>query len=524
MAVWKGSLLCRFLSYLMAIWPDSAVCRLGACLRRIWRGSLLYRPLTRALDSEPEACEASLLARLVTRFHAWLHGFTRLRAAVHSSLAARIYGALLRVCAGSRLLGWAFRGGMGRILLVLLALYVPVDYFLRDVLPIPLLGSVWDELLLLLCVAWALWMRMDGKVACKARITPLHVPVLLFLLIGLAEMLLVSPYFSIAVSGYRATVQYILWFFVVVSLLRSDGDFFAVYGTFVAVGLVIALHGIYQYIIAVPIPSSWMSSSEQSVRTRVYSIFGSPNIMGDFMVMVAPLAAGLFFYCKKAWQKLLFAAVTFCMCLACLFTMSRGAWIALAVAVLIFVAIIDRRLLAAAVVCCVGALFLPFVWSRVSYLFSEDFWYLSTNGGRASRWGLGISYLYRTNPVFGIGLGMFGGAVAMQNRALHWIWYTYVDNYYLRIFAEMGWVGIVSYACMMLALLVTGVRSCYRLREQKREKALAAGIFSALAGVLTHCFFENIFEEPYMMACFWILAALLCYLGFLRPRSTVTQR
>ena len=517
--LWKGSLLYRFLVYLAAIWPESAACRVQAAFRRAWQGHWLHGPLTRALGSEPEAFDASWPARLGSRFNRWLNGFSRLRSAMHSSLAARIYGAVLRVFAGSRLLGVVFQGGMARILLFLLALYVPINYTLRSVLPIPVLGSVWDECLLLLCLLWAAWMRMDGKTELRARMTPMHLPVAQFLLVGLAEMLLVSPYFSIALSGYRATVQYILWFYVVVSLLRTDGDFFTVYGTLIAVGAVIALHGVYQYIVAVPIPSSWMSSSEQSVRTRVFSIFGSPNIMGDFMVMVAPLAAGMFFYCKKAWQKLLFAAVTGLMCLACLFTMSRGAWIAMAVAVLLFVAIIDRRLLAAALLACVCALFLPFVWSRVSYLFSEDFWYLSTNGGRASRWGLGISYLYRTNPVFGIGLGMFGGAVAMQNRALHWIWYTYVDNYYLRIFAEMGWVGIVSYGLMMLCLVVTAIRVCYRLREEKRLRALAAGIFAALAGVLSHCFFENIFEEPYMMAIFWILAGLLCWLGFIRGRA-----
>lgn len=38
-----------------------------------------------------------------------------------------------------------------------------------------------------------------------------------------------------------------------------------------------------------------------------------------------------------------------------------------------------------------------------------------------------------------------------------------------------------------------------------------------MAGVLVHCYFENIFEEPYMMAIFWTIAAMTVYLGFLRP-------
>ena len=46
-------------------------------------------------------------------------------------------------------------------------------------------------------------------------------------------------------------------------------------------------------------------------------------------------------------------------------------------------------------------------------------------------------------------------------------------------------------------------------------------MFCGLCGVLVHCFFENIFEEPYMMVYFWVIAAMIVYFGFLRPQSEV---
>ena len=53
--------------------------------------------------------------------------------------------------------------------------------------------------------------------------------------------------------------------------------------------------------------------------------------------------------------------------------------------------------------------------------------------------------------------------------------------------------------------------------------ALCAGIFAGLCGVLVHCFFENIFEEPYMMVYFWAIAAMIVYFGFLRkPQEVLT--
>ena len=58
------------------------------------------------------------------------------------------------------------------------------------------------------------------------------------------------------------------------------------------------------------------------------------------------------------------------------------------------------------------------------------------------------------------------------------------------------------------------------LRAVGNDKAMAVGIFSGLCGVLVHCYFENIFEEPYMMAYFWGLAAMLMYLGFFSKPKT----
>ena len=49
---------------------------------------------------------------------------------------------------------------------------------------------------------------------------------------------------------------------------------------------------------------------------------------------------------------------------------------------------------------------------------------------------------------------------------------------------------------------------------------LCAGMFAGLIGVLVHCYGENIFEEPYMMVYFWLIAGLLIWAGFLRKKTT----
>ena len=55
------------------------------------------------------------------------------------------------------------------------------------------------------------------------------------------------------------------------------------------------------------------------------------------MTMFAPMAAGLAYYTKNRRLQVLAWLCAFCMCFGCLFTMSRGAWMALAIAIVIFV-------------------------------------------------------------------------------------------------------------------------------------------------------------------------------------------
>ena len=381
---------------------------------------------------------------------------------------------------------------------------------------------------MLLALGCVVYERLGRETPLQTGCNPLDLPVCIFLTVCFVLMNVVTPYYSIQISGFRATVQYMLWFFLVTRLVHDDGDFMRVYLALVVLATVIALHGVYQYIVAVPIPSSWMTHTETSVRTRVYSIFGSPNIMGDFMTMFAPMAAGLA-YCTKN-RKLQIAAwiCALCMCFGCLFTMSRAAWMALALAIVIFVLLVDRRLLVLLLAAACVACTLPFVRSRIGFLFTADFAEANTSGGRAGRKLVALTLLEQRGKLTGVGLGMFGGAVAMQNQVIDHQDYFYVDNYYLKLMIEMGYTGLAAFVLTVLGFLANACRALYRTAQQKKQGLsrlypLCAGIFAGLCGVLVHCGFENIFEEPYMMAYFWSLAGLLMWAGFLRQTPGEVQ-
>lgn len=492
-----------------------------AAIHRCWRSSAIRAWLVRRLGASTAPTDGSVCAKAGTHINTWLAARHKLKDWVCGSLLYRVYAAVFSRGRESKTLGWLFAGGMRAFLLLAVGLYVLIDYVLRDVFAIPLVSSVWDEGLLVFCIVWLIWERLRRETPLGVRVNPLDLPVAIFVVTGFLLMNVVSPYYSIQIAGFRATAQYLLWFYIITRLLRDDTDFMRLYLTLLVLAAGISLHGIYQYIVGVPMPASWVAQAETAVRTRVYSIFGSPNIMGDYMVMFVPMAVGLAYYAKDTRVKVLSWLCAVIMCFACLFTMSRGAWVAMAVTIVLFILLVDRRLFWLLLAGCACLVLIPFVRTRIGFLFTEDFIAANTNGGRGSRWVLAMENLYNANPLLGMGLGMFGGAVAMQNQVIDYLQYFYVDNYYLKILVEMGYVGLGAFIIMLLGMLYTGCRALFRTGVQLKKRldrayVLCAGMFSGLIGVLVHCYFENIFEEPYMMVYYWVIAAMMVYLGFLR--------
>lgn len=519
----QTSLIWRICAAIAAWYRKTPLKKLERAFVRLWMQSATYRLFARLLTSAP-ITEHSNYRRLLGRCNDFLGrhgGFSEL---LRSGLIARIYGKLLAYLQGSFFIGWAFAGGITSLLLCIIAAYFPIDWLLRDVLSLSLLSSIWDEALMLVCLLWVVYRRSAARPPLKTAANPVDLWLGLYLLVGLVLLVLTQSYLSVNITGYRASMQYILLFFLVTRLLQNDRDFTAMYRLSIFLALVFALHGIAQFILGVEIPASWTDAAEGSVRTRAFSVFSNPNIFAGYMVLFAPMAIGAAYAARDPAEKVVFWACGLCMCAACLFTMSRGAWLALACAALLFALIVDRRLLVLMLVGGTVSCFLPFVRSRIGYLFTPQFSASNARGGRAKRWSTALGYLDLLDAwPCGLGFGMYGGAVASNNPVNGAFNYMYVDNYYVKTLAENGIVGLSTLCLSMLGLLWNGLKSCGRA-EKRTYKPLCAGMLAGLLGILIHSFFESLWEEPYMMALFFAVAGMLVYAGLLRKPAAEASR
>lgn len=516
----RSSFLWRTVAAVAAWCSRTCVARWLAALGRLWRSGAVYAFFARLLKARPAVEDTWLYARR-NRCNARLSA-SGYREVLQESLCYRIYARVMGALQESFLLGWLFSGGLTTALLFLIAAYWPVDYLLRDVLQIPVLSSLWDEALILFGFLWALHRHAMAKTPLRSRLNGAGLMVGLYLTLGVMLLACTASVLSINITGFRASMQYLLVFYLVLQLLRDERDFFWMYNVMVCVATVIALHGIYQFVVGVPIPSHWTDQAESAVRTRVYSTFSNPNIMGAYMILFAPMTIARAYETEDAAQKVLFWFCGICMCLSCLFTMSRGAWMALAIAAVFFAILVDRRLFLLILVGCVAACFLPFVRSRISYLFTDAFAASNARGGRARRWATALGYVEKADAwTGGLGFGIYGGAVAAQNPINPAYDYMYVDNYYVKTLTENGIVGLCGLGAALLGIFWGGFRSI--ARSDKRKKPLCAGLLAGLLGVLIQSFFESIWEEPYMMALFFAMAGMLIWLGFFSKENTVKE-
>ncbi len=395
------------------------------------------------------------------------------------------------------------KGSWLDLLIFIPASYIVVDFVIRRTRGLASLGSIWDELLLILLVGYIILKRILSGGKIKHNFTPMDLPAAIYIVLGICHVFIVAPNLGIAIEGFRAVFQHILWYFVATQFIRSIEDSERVINLMLSTGLFMGVHAVYQYIAKVPMPGNWVDTTE-NIRTRAFSIVGSPNILGVIFVLLIPIAISMLITHKDKYMRAFYFSATIFMTIGLLLTLSRGAWLAFAGAMFIFIITLNPRLIIP-FIAFVG-IFILFGGSlsqRLLFMLSPVYLIKSAAGGRLYRWEIGLT-MWRRNRLFGVGLGRYGGAVAINNQLAPF----YLDNYYLKTLTEMGIYGIVGLAFVIICFIIFAMK-IIRYQDDIKKRILAIGLFSGAMGVLAQNFVENIFEVPAMVIYFWIVIALI---------------
>lgn len=370
--------------------------------------------------------------------------------------------------------------------------------------------------ILILTYIWFISSCLKGRF-CFSR-TGLGVPILLFMLVALVSILQFNDLHA-GLDTLFLISSYILFFYLVVNNFRSFRDIRLFIFTLIAVGAVLSLYGIYQYLVGFQELAKYISKMSVSVDipSRVFTIFISPNHLAGFLIMIIPLAFVLTLNTKKSWKKIAVLTALILM-LDCVFlTYSRGGWISLGLVIAVIGvgytsikrkdALINLALVAILVM--ITAFSINAIGNTLSP-HSASYTPLSTSQsvlsaqGRFMLW-KGAMRIIETHPLRGMGLGAFASVYPFFQYG--GLYSKHVHNVYLEVFAETGILGISSFLTVFFLILLNGVRLAKKKQAVLNELGIA--LLAGSLGFMVHSLVDFEWSMAAAGLLFWGISGLV---------------
>ena len=275
------------------------------------------------------------------------------------------------------------------------------------------------------------------------------------------------------------------------------------------VGLSIAaLYGCYQGYIGVEVvPSQQDMNLNADMPGRVYSFFDNPNNFAEQLAMLLPLDLALFL--NSRWRGKILSFISLCLGVAAIgFTYGRASWIGLALAVLVFLALVNWRLVPVLVV--LGLLAVPFlpesIYNRIltigntedtstQYRFAiydttknlmKDYWLRGVGLGNDV-----MAKVFQTYPT------IFDGSYPIHTH-----------NNYLQMWGETGIWGILAFLGLLLWQFKQAMRALFS-QPDRRVKFMLAAAVGGFCGISVVSLAEYTWFYPRNMFTYWFLFGLV---------------
>ncbi|WP_343231681.1 O-antigen ligase family protein [Tissierella simiarum] len=293
---------------------------------------------------------------------------------------------------------------------------------------------------------------------------------------------------------------------VLINNIKTKEDFNKLVTIIVIAGTLVALYGLYQYVVGVEMEDKWLDTANNpGITTRVYSVFGNPNILAEYLIMLIPISVSLFWYSKRLHKKIIFLGTSFILMLTLILTLSRGGWVGFAFGMLVFVLLVEKRLLLSLIPLGLGAVYFlpPTILNRILSIKNLGD---SSNAYRIKIWRITLDII-RDYWVAGVGFGYVPFKQTFESYIRTMPAY-HAHNSYLEIAAEMGIPGLVVFLMFIFILYKYAIR---KLVDGKDNyiRIMAAGVLSGIGGLLAHGAVENVLYLPKIIITFWTLVAFI---------------
>jgi O-antigen ligase len=254
---------------------------------------------------------------------------------------------------------------------------------------------------------------------------------------------------------------------------------------------------------------------------RLQASFKHSNDFGSYLVVMSFItmaAAGIAVYRLRDglnWRNslgVLVSGVLFLMVwLALGLTYSRGAWISLGVASIVFLFLAGRfRLLTFGITGVFVCLFFPLLARiRNVQIISDSVTNsrIFDGSGRMGFWGDAL-HIIRDHLILGTGLNTY--TMVIQDYAR--VWKAYPHNCYLQIAAELGVAGLALFLWFVAAVFLRVSRHI-RQMPVAPDRWCHAALLAGWCGILAHSALDTTLYSAQLSSLFWVLTGFLLALA-----------
>ena len=326
-----------------------------------------------------------------------------------------------------------------------------------------------------------------------------------FLLLG--GVFSVTP--SKSIQSSCVFICFISFYFVIVNIVRTSVFTKKLLSCALFSCGVCSIYGIYQNFFSAP-DTTWTDEDMFSeIETRVVSTFENPNVFGEYLIMLLPIALAFLISSKRISHKTSYLVCLGTSALALVYTWSRGAWLGCIASMLIFLIIISKRSISLYLL---GIFALPIAIPMLPGSIIDRFSSIgnmtdSSTSYRVFIWEASVKMI--NDFLFtGIGIGTSAFQTVYSEYALAGIETApHAHNLYLQILVETGLFGFLSFVAVMILFfmkLFTFMKNRCSFDEKIITGALACGIVAFLIQGLT----DYVWYNYRIFSIFWIITAL----------------
>lgn len=357
---------------------------------------------------------------------------------------------------------------------------------------------------LILLTAVSFFIRLFRDKSMKLRSTILDYFVVLFGIVLLYSFI-TSYTPGSSMLALLIHIAFIVFYFILVNTIKTRQQLYVLAALLVLSTTVTALYGLYQLKTVGATSEAWVDTTLfEDIKARVGSTFENPNVLGEYLVLIIPVAIAMLWGQKNWISKLIILGLSAIMLGCLVYTYSRGAYVGLMLAFALFAVLRDRRFIILGVI---GLLMLPFMlpasvinrFASIGNLNDTSSFY------RISVW-LGSLRLAQDYWLSGIGLGLEPFNLVYPKYSLNAAYAHHSHNIYIQLMIETGIAGLLMFFAIIAVYYKTMLAGFYKTRDRFTSTFMIA-IASGMAGYLAQGMVENIWYNNRVLLTFWVMLA-----------------